>query len=58
MYSCKNAGRLPNFQYKTDKRLTCIEINEDYIVLIVKNLNVDKALGWDNSLIRIIKNLW
>ena len=54
----KNASRIPNFKYKTDKRLTSIEISEDYILLIVKNLNADKALGWDNLLIMIIKNFW
>ena len=54
----KNASRIPNFKYKTDKWLTSIEISEDYILLIVKNLNADKALGWDNLLIMIIKNFW
>lgn len=58
MYSCKNASRLSNFKYKTGRKLTSIEISEDYILLIVKNLNVDKALEWNNLLIRFIKNLW
>ena len=48
MYSCKNASRLSNFKYKTGRKLTSIEISEDYILLIVKNLNVDKALEWNN----------
>lgn len=58
MYSCKNPSRLSNFKYKTGLKLTPIEISEDYILLIVKTLTVDKALGWNNLLVRFIKNLW
>ena len=45
MYSCKNPSRLSNFKYKTGLKLTPIEISEDYILLIVKTLTVDKLLG-------------
>lgn len=48
----KNTSRLPNFQYKTGKRLTSIEINNTDILLIIKNLHVDKTDGWDNLSIR------
>ena len=51
----ENTSKLPNFKYKTDKLLTSLEINEDDILLILKNLIVDKAHGWDDLSIRIIK---
>ena len=33
----KNSSKLPNFKYKSDKRLTFLEINEYDIVLIIRN---------------------
>ena len=34
-----NSSKLPNFCYKTQKRISDIEIKEDDILLIIKNLN-------------------
>ena len=50
-----NSSPLPNFCYKTQKRISNIEIKEDDILLIIKNLNPNKALGWDNVSISIIQ---
>ena len=51
----KNAITLPNLEYKTDERLNWFEINENDILLIIKNLNVSKAHRWDKTSIRMIK---
>ena len=51
-----NSSTLPNFCYKTQKRISGIEINEDDILLIIKNLNPNKAHGWDNIYIRMIQS--
>ena len=50
-----NSSTLPNFCYKTQKLISNIEIQEDDILLIIKNLNPNKALGWDNVSIRLIQ---
>ena len=49
----KNGSKLPNFSYKTGKILTLFDIKD--ILSIIKNLNVDKAHGWDQLSIRMIK---
>ena len=46
---------LTNFCYKTQKRTSNIEIKEDDILLIIKNLNPNKAQRWDNVSIRMIQ---
>ena len=51
----KNGSKLPNFSYKTEKILTSFDIKDDDILSIIKNLNVDKAHGWDQLSIRMIK---
>ena len=51
----KNGSKLPNFSYKTEKILTSFDIKDDDILPIIKNLNVDKAHGWDQLSIRMIK---
>ena len=51
----KNTSRLPKIKYRTDKRLNSFTINENDIFLIIKNLNPDKAHGWDNISIRMIQ---
>ena len=51
----KNGSKLPNFNYKNDKILTSFDIKDDDILLIIKNLNVDKSYGWDQLSIRMIK---
>ena len=50
-----NSSTLPTFSYKTQKRISDIEIKEDDILLIIKNLNPNKAHGWDNVSIRMIQ---
>ena len=39
----KNGSKLPNFSYKTEKRLTSFDIKDDDIILIRGNLNVNRA---------------
>ena len=51
----KNGSKLPKFTYKTEKILTSFDIKDDDILSIIKNLNVDKAHGWDQLSIRMIK---
>ena len=51
----KNGSKLLSFSYKTEKRLTSFDINDDDILLIIKNLNLNKAHGWDQFSIRMIK---
>ena len=46
----KNGGKLPNFSYKTEKILTSSDIKDDDIIPLMKNLNVEKADGWDQLL--------
>ena len=41
-----NSSTLPNFSDKTQKRINDIEVKEDDILLIIKNLNPNKARGW------------
>ena len=41
----ENSSTLPNFSYKTQKRISDIEIKEVDILLIIKNLNPNKAHG-------------
>ena len=51
----KNASTLPKFKDRTDKRLNSFTINKNNIFLIKKNLNGDKAYGWDNTSKRMIQ---
>ena len=48
-----NSSTLPNFFYKTQKRISDFEIKEDDILLLIKNLNRNKVHGWDNVFIRM-----
>ena len=48
-----NSSTLPNFFYKTQKRISYFEIKEDDILLLKKNLNRNKVHGWDNVSIRM-----
>ena len=50
-----NKSQLPFSQFKTGKRIEKITFTDDDINLIIKNLNGDKAYGWDNVSIRMIK---
>ena len=51
----KTGSKLPNFSYKTQKLLTWFDIKDDDILPIIKNINVDKAHGWHQLSIRMIK---
>ena len=51
----KNGSKLPNFSYKVEKILTSLDIKNDDILPIIKNLNVDKTHGWDQLSLRMIK---
>ena len=51
----KNGSKLPNFSYKIEKILISFDIKDDDILQLIKNLNVDKAHGWDQLSIRMIK---
>ena len=51
----KNASKLPNFSYKTEKMLTSFDIKDDDILSVIKNLNDDKAHGWDQLSVRMVK---
>ena len=44
-----------HLEYKTDDRLNYFQINENYILSIIKNFNVSKTHGWDRISIRMIK---
>lgn len=50
-----HTNRLPNCKYWSYKRLTFIDINEDDMLLSIRNLNVQKADVWDNVSITLIK---
>ena len=43
----KNGSKLPNFSYKTEKRLISFSIKDDDILLIIKRVNVGKGHGLD-----------
>ena len=53
-----NYNTLPNFSYETEKPLSDIEIKENDILLIIKNLNMNKAHIWDNVFICMMKGLF
>lgn len=50
-----HTNRLPNFKYWSYKRLIFIDINEDAMLLSIRNLNAQKADVWDNVSITMIK---
>ena len=50
-----NSSTLPNFFYKTQKRISDFEIKEADILLLIKNLNPNKTHGWDNVSICMIQ---
>ena len=51
-----NKSQLPSFEFKTSKRIEKITFTDDHMNLIIKNLDVDKANGWDNISIGMIKH--
>ena len=44
----KSGSKLLSFCYKTEKRITPFDIKDDDILLIITNLNMNKAHGWDH----------
>ena len=50
-----NNSSLPNFNFRTNKRLNNVVINHAEILKIIKNFNPAKAHGWDGISIRMIK---
>ena len=44
----QNASTLPVFNFKTNNWLKSFDINENHLHLIIKNLNANKAHGWDD----------
>ena len=51
----QNTSTLQVFNFKTNKRLKSFEINENDLLLIIKNLNANKAQGWDDISIRMMQ---
>ena len=49
----QNTGTLPVFNFKTNNRLKSFGINENDLHLLIKNVNVTKAHGWDGISIRM-----
>ena len=50
-----NSSVLPSLEYKTNGWLVAVNIKEHDIYLTLKNLNPEKAHGWDNISIRMIQ---
>ena len=50
-----NNSTLPNAHFKTNSRLSNIDVNRESIGNIIKDLNPAKAHGWDGISIRMIK---
>ena len=51
----QNSSSLPTFYLRTDETLSTLNIRDDDIFAIIKNLNLNKSHGWDNISIRMIK---
>ena len=51
----KNGSKLPTFTCKTEEILTSFDTKDDDILPIKNTLNMDKAHGWDELSIRMIK---
>ena len=50
-----NKSQLPSLEFKIGERIEKITFIDDGINLMIKNLSVDKAYGWNNISIRMIK---
>ena len=53
--SINTTRKLPVFAYKTENRLVSVNIKEEDIFLIIKNLIPSKVHGWDDISIGMIK---
>ena len=51
-----NKSQLSSLEFKTSKRIEKITFTDDNIKLKIKNPKVDKAHGWNNTSIRMIKH--
>lgn len=52
--SLQNSRSLTTFSLRTDETRSLLNLSEDYIFSITKNLNPNKSHGWDNiSITRI-----
>ena len=49
-------SQLPSLKFETSKMTEKITFTDDYIYLIIKNPNLDKAHWWDNISIQMIKH--
>ena len=52
------SSKLPAFAYNMENRLDSVDIKNEDILLIIKNLIPNKAHGWDDIFTRMIKLLW
>ena len=50
-----NSSALSNFSYKTQKRISNFKLKANDILHVIKNLNPNKAHGWNNVSIRMIR---
>ena len=50
-----NGSIFPEVSFRTNKRLNHLEINGNDILKVIKDLNPNKAHGWDEISIRMIK---
>ena len=55
MYFIINSSSLPTFYLRTDETLLSLNISDDDIFAIIKNINPTKSNGWDNISISMIK---
>ena len=52
---CLTILRPGEVKVKTNDRLNSFEVNEKYLLLIIKNLNANNAHGWNDISIQIIQ---
>ena len=50
-----NGSTLPQFAHKTDVKINSFRVDQNYISLIMGTLDAEKAHGWDNISIKMIK---
>ena len=50
-----NGSRLPSMEYKGNKRLSNVEINDNDILIIITSLDPNKSHGWDDLSVCMIK---
>ena len=55
MYQAYYKSQVPSLEFEASKRIEKITSTDDDINLIIKNLNIDKAHGWNKVSIRMVK---